>query len=196
MLTRVTVFSLLSLALSYSPALWAGQAITVFSGGADARNCYLAAKTAANRMFTSREDLETCDRALDSGLLKHRDRAGTLVNRAIVETTLSRYKDAFADYHSAMVIIPDLPEAYVGRGNIYFLANKLDRAIEDYSRALELNISRSYITYLNRGMAYEKLGRYDVAEADYRQALAAQPDWELAIKKLNRVLAKQAVKKQ
>ena len=195
MLTRVTVLSLLSLALFHSPAVFA-DAVTVFSGGADARSCYQAAKTAANKLYTSREDLDTCDRALDSGLLKRRDRAGTLVNRAIVETALSRYQDAFADYHSAMVIIPDLPEAYVGRGNIYFLADKMDRAIEDYSRALELNISRSYVAYLNRGMAYEKLGRYDVAETDYRQALAAQPDWELAMKKLNRVLAKQAVKQR
>jgi len=194
MLTRVTVFSLLS--LLYGSTVFAAQAITVFSGGADARNCYLAARTAANRMFTSREDLETCDRALETGLLKRRDRAGTLVNRAIVETSLSRYQDAFADYHSALAIIPDLPEAFIGRGNIYFLADKLDKAIEDYSRALELNISRSYIAYLNRGMAYEKLGRYGVAETDYRQALAAQPDWELARKKLDRVLAKQAIKQQ
>ena len=195
MLTRVTVLSLLSMVLCYSPAVFA-QAMTVFSGGAEARSCYLAATTAANRMFTSREDLETCDRALETGILKRRDRAGTLVNRAIVETSLSRYQDAFADYHSALAIVPDLPEAYVGRGNIYFLAGKLDRAIEDYSRALELNISRAYIAHLNRGMAYEKLGRYDVAEADYRQALAAQPDWELAKQKLDRVLAKQAVKRQ
>ena len=195
MLARVTVTTLLSLVLCYSPAVSA-QALTVFSGGAVARSCYLAARTAANRMFTSREDLETCDRALETGILKRRDRAGTLVNRAIVETSLSRYQDAFADYRSALAIIPDLPEAYVGRGNIYFLAGKLDRAIEDYSRALDLNISRAYIAHLNRGMAYEKLGRYDVAEADYRQALAAQPDWDLAVKKLNRVLAKQAVKRQ
>lgn len=195
MLNRVTAVSLLFLALFQSPAAFA-EAVTVFSGGADARNCYLAARTAANRLFTSREDLDTCDHALDAGLLKRRDRAGTLVNRAIVETALSRYKDAFADYHRALAIIPDLPEAYVGRGNIYFLANKLDEAIKDYSRALELNINRSYIAYLNRGMAYEKLGRYNVAETDYRQALAAQPDWDLALKKLNRVLAKQAIKKQ
>lgn len=195
MLARVTVPTLLSLVLCYSPSVFA-QALTVFSGGADARNCYLAATTAANRLFTSRDDLETCNHALDTGVLKRRDRAGTLVNRAIVETALHRYQDAFADYHSALAIIPELPEAFIGRGNIYFLAGKLDRAIEDYSRALDLNISRAYIAYLNRGMAYEKLGRFDVAEMDYRQALAAQPDWELAKEKLDRVLAKQAIKQQ
>ncbi|MEJ2761826.1 MAG: tetratricopeptide repeat protein [Gammaproteobacteria bacterium] len=108
---------------------------------------------------------------------------------------MSHYRDAFTDYQRAIKTMPDLPEPYVGRGNIYFLAGKLNKAIDDYTRALDLHLTRNYIAYLNRGMAYEKLGRFDVAEADYRQALKAQPDWELAQKKLNRVLAKQAAEK-
>ena len=196
MLARVTVTPLYLLFLCLAPAAYAEQAVTVLSGGAEARNCYLAARNAAKHQYLSAADLKTCDHALDNVRLTQRDRAGTHVNRAIVETALSRYRDAYADYNRALRMLPDLPEAYVGRGNIYFLSGKLDLAIADYSRALQLNIGRAYIAHLNRGMAYEKQGRFEVAEAEYRQALAAQPDWELAQQKLNRVMAKQAVRQR
>lgn len=192
MVSRVFPVSLFLLVLCASPAVLAAEAVTIFSGGADARNCYHAAEFAARGMFVSGGDLRTCDRAVDDVTLKRRDQAGTFVNRAIVETSLHRYQDAFADYHRAIKIMPDLPEPYVGRGNIYFLAGKLDKAIADYNHALDLHLTREHIAYINRGMAYEKQGRFDVAEEDYRRALAEQPDWKLAQQKLDRVLAKQA----
>lgn len=193
MLTRVATVSLAALVLSYSPLLSAeGEAVTILSGGNEAQSCYHAAQAASEGMFSSREDLKTCNLAVDDTLLTRRDRAGTFVNRAIVETSLNRYQDAFADYHRAIDTMPELPEPYVGRGNIYFLAGKLDKAIDDYTRAMDLKLTRMHIAYLNRGMAYEKQGRLDVAEADYRKALELLPDWELAKEKLGRVLAKEA----
>lgn len=194
MLSRAIVPSLFVLALISAPPVLAasGEAVTILSGGEDAQNCFNAAVNAAHGLFTSREDLNDCNRALMENILQRRDRAGTYVNRAIVETSLSRYRDAFKDFQRAIKTMPGLPEPYVGRGNIYFLAGKLNKAIDDYTRALDLHLSRDHIAYLNRGMAYEKLGRLDVAEANYREALKAQPDWKLAQKKLSWVLAKQA----
>jgi len=193
MLSRVTVVSLVALVLIYSPLLFAGVgAVTILSGGSEARTCYHAAQNAAEGMFSSRDDLKSCDIAIDDTALTRRDRAGTYVNRAIVEASLSRYRDAFADYQRAIKTMPELPEPYVGRGNIYFLAGKLDKAIDDYTHALDLKLTRRHIAYLNRGMAYEKQGRLAVAEADYRKALELQPDWKLAKEKLGRVMAKEA----
>jgi tetratricopeptide (TPR) repeat protein len=182
--------SLLTVILITVPIGAAGQAITIIGSGGDARNCSMAANNAAKFGFVSREDLDTCTRALEYGRLKRSDLAGTYVNRGIVQTALGRHQDAFSDYHHAMELQLGLPEAYVGRGNIYFLAGKYDRAIEDYTRALDLNIGRDYIAHLNRGMAYEKVGNYDDAEANYRRALELQPEWQLALDKLNRLLAK------
>lgn len=183
-------FSAFLLALFLAPAPAVAQSVTIISNGQDARACSRAAESAAMFQFTSREDLDTCTRALDSGDLKVRDEAGTYVNRGIVATTLGKYQDAFADYHQAMEIMPDLPEAYIGRGNLYFLAEKFDKAIEDYSKALELNISKDHIAHFNRGMAYEKLGDFKDAEQNYRRALEIAPEWPLAQKKLDHLLAK------
>lgn len=182
---------LLTLILFTFPAGAAAQAITIIGSSSDARNCSMAADTAARFGFVSREDLETCTRAIDYGHLKRGDLAGTYVNRGIVATALTRYQDAYSDYRRAMDLKPKLPEAYVGRGNIYFLAEKYDRAIDDYTRALDLNLTRDYIAQLNRGMAYEKIGNYEIAEENYRRVLELQPEWQLARDKLERLLAKQ-----
>lgn len=179
--------------LCFSTPAFATQAVMIISNGDDAQKCSAAAHTAAQTDFASRKDLEDCDRALEHENLKKRDRAATYVNRGIIATALSRFQEAFRNYHQAMEIMPDMPEAYIGRGNIYFLAGRLDESIEDYSRALELDLSREHIAFLNRGMAYEKLKQYDAAEEDYRMALDAVPDWELARQKLSLVRAKQTV---
>ena len=176
--------------LVFAPGYIAAQSVTVITSGEDARLCSRAAEAAAMFQFTSRDDLEACTRALEYGRLKSKDEAGTYVNRGIVETTLQKYQDAYVDYHRAMKIMPELPEAYVGRGNILFLAGKFDKAIADYSKALELNIGKDHIAHLNRGMAYEKLGDFDDAEQNYRRALEIVPEWSLAQEKLDRLLAK------
>lgn len=182
--------SLFFILMTSFPAAILAQAVTIIGNGGDARNCSMAADTAAKISFVSRNDLESCNRAIDYGHLKRGDLAGTFVNRGIVETALSEYQDAFSDYQHAIKLNPELPEAYIGRGNIYFLAQKYDRAIADYTKALELNISRDYIAHLNRGMAYEKIGNYDNAEENYRRALELQPEWQLAQDKLDRLMAK------
>ena len=180
----------LILLLIWVPVAGFAQAITIIGSGGDARNCSMAADSAAKFSFISRDDLEYCNRAIDYGHLKRGDLAGTYVNRGIIETALSKYQDAFSDYHHALELQPKLPEAYIGRGNIYFLAGKYNLAIEDYTRALDLNISRDYIAHLNRGMAYEKIGNYKDAEENYRRALELQPGWQLAQDKLDRLLTK------
>lgn len=179
--------------LCFTTPVLAAQAITIMSNDDDAQKCFAAAHSASQTNFASREDLETCDRALEYGHMKKRDRAGTYVNRGIIATALSRFQEAFRNYHQAMGIMPDMPEPYIGRGNIYFLAGKLDESIADYSRALELDLGREHVAFLNRGMAYEKLKQYDAAESDYRMALDAVPDWELAQQKLSLVRARQTV---
>jgi tetratricopeptide (TPR) repeat protein len=187
------VFTLAAGLLCMSPAAFATQAVTIIGNNDDAQKCSMAAQIVANNGFASRDDLATCDRALEYGSLKRRDLAGTYVNRGIVATSLSRFNEAYGNYNRAIKIIPDLPEAYIGRGNIHFMAGKLDRAIDDYSRALDLNLSREHVAFLNLGIVYEKLKQYDAAEENYRLALEALPDWTLAQKRLSMVRAKQTV---
>lgn len=189
----VSTLMIVVICLYFTTPVHATQAVTIISNDGDAQMCSTAAYTTAQTNFASREDLEACDRALGYEHLKKRDRAGTYVNRGIIATALSRFQEAFRNYHQAMKVMPEMPEAYIGRGNIHFLAGKLEESIADYTRALELDLGRGHVAFLNRGMAYERLKQYEAAEADYRMALDVAPDWELARQKLSFVRARQTV---
>lgn len=182
------------LALSISLLLGASellaQSVTIFGGGKEAQRCMAAAELAATMDTVSRHDLEDCTFAINNGKLSQKDLAASYCNRGVIKAALERYQEAFEDYATAIELMPELPEPYVGRGNIYFLANQLDRAIEHYSKAMDLGLGRRHIALLNRGMAYEAQGHLEKAENDYREAIELAPEWPLVQQKLDRVLAR------
>ncbi|MES2605781.1 MAG: tetratricopeptide repeat protein [Pseudomonadota bacterium] len=171
-------------ALLVLPASASAQSLTVISASNHARNCSFAAENAALKLSPSREDVATCTRALEFDHLSPRDHAATLVNRGILLAAHESYQDALNDYNKAMTLRPELAEPYVGRGNLWFLAGRFDTAIDDYNKALDLMLGRSHLALFNRGLAYEKAGKAQEAIADYRQALALQPEFKLAQEKL------------
>ena len=64
---------------------------------------------------------------------------------------------------------------YNNRGNTYFNLKKYNKAIEDYSKAIDLNPDNpSY--YNNRGDTYFNLKEYDKAIEDYSRAIDLNPD--------------------
>lgn len=97
---------------SSSPA-W-GQAMTVF-GQTDGSHCYELSRDG----YSPKQAIDICTRAL-KGVLSGSDRAYTLVNRSINYNLLGEYDEALEDIDAAFEIIPDLPEAYLSRGNTYF----------------------------------------------------------------------------
>lgn len=176
-----------AIAVALPPGIQA-QAITVIGGNSLARDCYLSASLSSTQQrLADRRALDTCTFALQHGTLNPRDTAATLVNRGIVNAALDNFEDALNDYEDALVLKPEFGEIYVNRGNIYFLGRAYGRAIEDYSKAIELKIGQLHVAHLNRGMAYEKIGDRVHAEADYRQALTLSPDWMLAQEKLDQM---------
>ncbi|NCJ05916.1 tetratricopeptide repeat protein [Synechococcales cyanobacterium C] len=63
----------------------------------------------------------------------------------------------------------ETPEAYANRGNSLVASNKLEEAIQSYTRALSLN-SNYAVGYFNRGLAYYKAGQMSEAIADFTRA--------------------------
>jgi len=68
------------------------------------------------------------------------------------------------------------PRVYFHRGRAYEKIGKFDNAIEDYNRAIDLNLSY-YPAYFMRGMAFEKTGRLNDAIEDYSRAIALNPSY-------------------
>lgn len=70
--------------------------------------------------------------------------------------------------------IENLSAAFYNRGNAYRHKDELDRAIQDYDRALELNPANAKALD-NRGLAYTLKGDYAHAISDFDEALRFNP---------------------
>ncbi len=156
------------------------QAVTVISNSSDARDCYLGAAAAAAKFNANHENLASCTRALEHENLTRNDKARTLINRGIVLSALEKYQESLADYNAASALIPDMPEAFISRGNLWYLAEKYQRAADEYTKAMQTDFQRLHFAYYNRGITNEKLGNRDAAIADLQQALKLSPDFKKA----------------
>lgn len=150
-------------------------AITVL-GNNLAQICWTAALTGSS----DRNSLETCSAALQGGGLNRHDRVGTYVNRGIIKLRRKMYRDARADFDTALRFNPELGEAFVNKGGTYLGEKEFVEAIKLINRGLELGTNEPEKAYFNRGIANEKLGRLEAAYLDYRQAYELKPGWELA----------------
>ena len=80
---------------------------------------------------------------------------------------------------------------YANRGVINYNIGDYGGAVDDFTRALDLNIHTEAKVYANRGLAYEALFFDGLARADYEAALAADPGNAAAARRLEE-LAKPA----
>jgi tetratricopeptide (TPR) repeat protein len=92
------------------------------------------------------------------------DEAIRLFTRAIASGELSRR---------------DLGIAYYNRGNVWYYKGDYDKAIADYTKAIEINPQYAS-AYENRGLAWADKGDYDKAIADYTKAIEIDPKYAKA----------------
>lgn len=99
-----------------------------------------------------------------------------------------RYNEAFACYDSILKIDRNFVASNFNKGYIWLeYLQQYDSASFYFSKAIQ-QYPQYYQAYYNRGLAHESLNKRKEAEADYRSALAIQPDYTDAAKSLNRVL--------
>jgi len=151
----------------------------ITNSNAHAKDCFRAASIAARIHYTSRKELEACSFALTYTSMSLRDRAATLANRGIIYMAMEDYERAIQDYSTAIKLRPEFGEIYVNIGNVYYMGRIFDKAIVEYTSAIEKKTSKAHIAHLNRGMAYESLGDFVNAEADYKAAQVLLPEWGL-----------------
>lgn len=150
--------------------------------------CFEAAQKAARgalSLVQQSDALTACNAALADKLVAP-DHTATLINRGVVESAMSRYQEAVADYDAAIARAPGNAEAYLDRGLAMTGLARYDQARADFDHALTLGTRSAHLAYFDRGVAQEKSGNLKAAYLDYRQALAANPDFEPARRELAR----------
>jgi tetratricopeptide (TPR) repeat protein len=99
-----------------------------------------------------------------SGLAKDPKSEQSLIRRAETYCQLKRFKDAMNDA-TRYVTMTREPKSYMFRGRIYLDSGDYKAAIEDFSSAIKLR-PKVPEYYAMRAVAYEKIGRKDLAKAD------------------------------
>ena len=78
---------------------------------------------------------------------------------------------SISDFNSALEISPNYDEAYLQRGVSNLVSENFKQAIEDCTKAIELNPDLGLSPYFVRGAAQHSLGNHEFAITDYSEAL-------------------------
>ena len=91
-------------------------------------------------------------------------------------------EEAINYYTQSILLNPDkhlLSTLYQRRASCYSVSGKLESAIGDYNKAIELTSNYPNL-YNNRGSAKSELGRYEEAITDFDKAIRLNPDLSIA----------------
>ncbi len=91
--------------------------------------------------------------------------------RARANKQLRKFNESISDLNVFLKIEPDSAEAYRDRADCYYASGKYSLAVDDYTKSIKFDDTKTAPNYLLRATAYEKLGKADLAKADRDMAL-------------------------
>ena len=136
---------------------------------------------------TGQQDAAIADysRAIESGALPKAVLARAYYNRGIAYGQEGGSGAAERDYRAAIALSPGYAAAYHNLANLERRRGAHESSIASYTAALEHMQGRDRrLPLYGRALAYERLGNLERAEADLRQALTVDPEFDLAATKL------------
>jgi tetratricopeptide (TPR) repeat protein len=92
---------------------------------------------------------------------------------AQVSMTQSYYEDAVPLLESGLQLAPQRSDIRAALGQSYFMAGKVDQAIEQFKKLIEIEHSARAYAFL--GISYRDLGRFDEARQTFQQGLKVNP---------------------
>lgn len=109
-------------------------------------------------------------------------------NRALARAATGDRLGAESDYTRSIELVPDYAPAWHNRANLEREREDYPTAIRDYGEAItRLDGDKRKLPLLGRALAHEKSGDLAAAAADLREALAADPQFEVARAKLDEI---------
>lgn len=114
--------------------------------------------------------------ALDLLLRAHKlapENADIIALMAQVSMSQKYYEDAIPLLESGVQIAPMRADLRASLGESYFMAGKVDKAIEEFKKLVEIEGSARSYGFL--GLAYRNLGRFDEAKQYFQKGLKLDP---------------------
>jgi tetratricopeptide (TPR) repeat protein len=88
---------------------------------------------------------------------------------------MTAFDQALVDFTQSIALVPDNPDAYLGRSTTYLKSGRAALALPDADQIIALHPQLTYGFEL-RGSIFEALGRREDAIADYHRSLAMYPN--------------------
>ena len=167
-LTVAAAIALLMLPVSASAAV-------LSVGGPLSQNCYRAALSSDTRD----QSIASCTRALEEEPLATHDRAGTLVNRGILEMMRGKDVVADADFDAAIQLEKGLSDAWLNKGFLRLRRGDGRAALPLLQTGIDHGARRQAVAIFARGVAYEQMGDFRAAYADLKRASELEPHWSM-----------------
>ncbi|MGL5805767.1 MAG: tetratricopeptide repeat protein, partial [Xenococcaceae cyanobacterium] len=113
-----------------------------------------------------------------------------IAKKAVVAAKKGNFNQSERYWSELITEFPENPAVWSNRGNIRVAQYKLDEAIADFDRAIQLAPEQPD-PYLNRGVALEGKGHYQEALADYDRVIAINPQDAMAYNNRGNAMAAQ-----
>ncbi|MBE7637341.1 tetratricopeptide repeat protein [Sneathiella sp. P13V-1] len=115
--------------------------------------------------------LNLYDRCIEYGNLTEGNLSRTYRNIGIAYRGLKEYEKSIDYFNKSMSFKPyDKQNDYINRGNSWSDLKQYQKALNDYSMALEIAPRNGQAMY-NRALVYERMGRLDDALSEYKLAV-------------------------
>jgi tetratricopeptide (TPR) repeat protein len=152
------------------------EASVVVIGSDAGYQCYLSARF----NLDPAQGIDACNHALLAPLSRL-ERAGTHVNRGVMEAALEQEDKALADFDLAIAENPGLGDGYLNRGAMLVNLKRYGEARDDILHGIALGPTMPEVGYYDLGVVEQALGRNEDALANFRKALTLSPDFQPAV---------------
>lgn len=115
--------------------------------------------------------------SIDQALTTDSTNIEYLSYKANIYYEMGKPKEAITEWDHVLRLYPDFAWGYYRRGWFKELTKDYDGAIEDLSMSIVLDPEYSY-AYSSRGDIYQKQGKHDLAEADFRKIVEIEETTE------------------
>jgi Tfp pilus assembly protein PilF len=139
------------------------------------------------------EALADYTEAIESHELDRDTRTRVLFDRGLLLDGMDRLDDALKDYSAALSTSPKFAAALNNRANIYRRLRRFSEAQSDYRASLAAGNLQTQYPYYGLGQIAEAEGKTGQARNFYAKALAADPDFDLASRKMAALNAPEAI---
>ena len=133
---------------------------------ADNEKKYYEKLSEADKLILNK-DYEGARTTLMQAMVLNREEASLYSRLGFVNHCLKKYSDSFWSFDEAIKLAPNFSLAYENRGNLNYDLENYEDAINDYTKALQLDVMFPKHVYMRRGNCYYNLGKYTEARWDY-----------------------------